>query len=130
MGVCFSLGRQSFTGIEIDSRYMADECRSIESEKPSGEPDDFGRGHGVTERRAAQFPQGDPLDMRRAGVDVSIDEDDVPSACDLFGKLRRELRGAENRDVGTGREQIEDAMRNAVVASQGIPYCDAESVQP
>ena len=67
--------------------------------------------------------------MRRAGVDVGIDEEDVLSARDLFGKLRRELRGAANRYVGTGREEIEDAMCNAVVTSQGIAHSDAQSVQ-
>src|SRR5471030_1497219 len=127
MRVGFRLGRQSFAGIEIDSRHMADECRSIESEKSSGEADRFFRTHGVSERRAAQFPRGDLLDTRRAGVDVRIDTDDVLSARDLLRKLRQQLPGAKKCDANSRWEQIQHAMRHAVVASQRIAYRDAQS---
>ena len=127
MRVGFRLDRQSLAGIEFDSRYMADECRSIESEKSSGEADDFGGSHGVSERRAPSFPRGDWLDMRRAGVDVRIDKNDVLCPRDLFGKLRHELLGAKKCSADSGFKQIQDAMRHAVVASQRIAYRDAQS---
>jgi hypothetical protein len=43
MRVCFRRSRQSFAGNEIDSRYMADECRSGKSKNASGEANDLGR---------------------------------------------------------------------------------------
>jgi len=112
--------------MEIDSRHMADECRSGKSKKPSGEADDFGRGHGVSERRQAYYLLRNLLDMRRARVDIRIDKDDIPCSRDFFGKLRQELLGAKKGGAGSGFEQIQDAMRHAVVTSQGIANGDQQ----
>ena len=81
----------------------------------------------MSEGRAAELPRDDLLDMRRAGVDVRINKDDVLRSRDLFGKLRHELLGAKKCGAHNGFEQIQDAIRHTVVSSQGIANSDAQS---